>query len=163
MRGGVVTANHIMWLSHDLPSPFSRCRQCGGWHLRRRGRSPPAEWRILRDYAPRVSLDLLEPQHYRRHQLVVGVTTLSLFPVTEEMSRCPIGRPTRHTWTSTTWIESQHPLIFSVSPAFLMRKTPAKPWSKSHKWTEHTPLSKYLGKQRGRKSYSETLWKGQVN
>ena len=35
-------------------------------------------------------------------------------------------------------------MILSVSPAFLMRTTPAKPWSKSHKYTEHTPLSKYL-------------------
>lgn len=49
------------------------------------------------------------------------------------------------TCTSTTWMESQHPLIFlDPSPAFLMRITPAKPWSKSQRYTEETPPSKYL-------------------
>ncbi len=49
------------------------------------------------------------------------------------------------TCTSTTWMESQHPLIFlEPSPAFLMRMTPANPWSRSHRYTEETPPSKYL-------------------
>lgn len=49
------------------------------------------------------------------------------------------------TCTSTTWMESQQPLIFfEPSPAFLMRMTPAKPWSRSHRYTDETPPSKYL-------------------
>ena len=54
------------------------------------------------------------------------------------------------TCTSTTCIESQQPLIFfDPSPAFLINTTPAKPWSKSHKYTEDTPPSKYLQYQNG--------------
>lgn len=61
----------------------------------------------------------------------------------------PISNELILTCTSTTWMESQHPLIFlDPSPAFLMRITPAKPCSKSQRYTEDTPPSKYLKKDR---------------
>lgn len=59
----------------------------------------------------------------------------------------PLSQSLPHslTCTSTTWMESQHPLIFlEPSPAFLMRMTPANPWSRSQRYTEETPPSKYL-------------------
>lgn len=60
-------------------------------------------------------------------------------------------------------MESQHPLIFlDPSPAFLMRITPAKPWSKSQRYTEDTPPSKYLKTHRYPRSQRATptiYWK----
>jgi len=61
------------------------------------------------------------------------------------------------TWTSTTWIESQQPcIICDPSPAFLISTTPAKPWSRSHKYTDEMPPSKYL-QTNGNKILENTL------
>ena len=67
------------------------------------------------------------------------------------------------TWTSTTWIESQQPcIICDPSPAFLISTTPAKPWSRSHKYTDEMPPSKYL-QTNGNKILENTLDRAHIH
>lgn len=102
----------------------------------------------------------LEPQHDSGGEFIVSRTAAGLLLHGQEWAdqqlwNISVGQPNSAEWipahpqvspltcTSTTWMESQHPLIFlDPSPAFLMRMTPANPWSKSQRYTEETPPSK---------------------